>query len=85
MTNAKAAHIFSAKVVAYMPYLLIRFNDTLTNDIVNFEQLDPESHNTALGRHWIRAEEYEMKTQNSTSLKRELVIGFLEETDVPRL
>ena len=25
-----------------MPYLMIRFNDTLTNDIVSSEQLDPE-------------------------------------------
>ena len=25
-----------------MPYLMISFNDTLTNDIVSFEQLDPE-------------------------------------------
>ena len=28
-------------ILAYVPYLMIRFNDTLTNDIVSFEQLDP--------------------------------------------
>ena len=37
-----ATHIFSAKILAYMPYLMIKiFNNTLTNDIVSFEQLDP--------------------------------------------
>ena len=25
----------------YMPYLMVSFNDTLTNDIVSFEQLGP--------------------------------------------
>ena len=35
--NAKATHIFSAKILAYAI-----FNDTLTNDIVSFEQLGPE-------------------------------------------
>ena len=39
---AKATHIFSAKILAYMPYLMIKnFNDSLTNDIVSFEQLGP--------------------------------------------
>ena len=37
--NAKANHIFSAKILAYNIYL--SFNDTLTNDIVSFEQLGP--------------------------------------------
>ena len=42
--NAKATHIFSAKVLAYMPYLINDqgFNDLLTNDIISFEQLGPE-------------------------------------------
>ena len=40
---AKATHIFSAKIVAYMPYFMsLNFNDTLTNDIVSFEQLGPD-------------------------------------------
>ena len=39
--NAKATHIFSAKILAYKPYLMISFNVTLTNDIVSFEQLGP--------------------------------------------
>ena len=41
--NAKASHIFSAKILAYV-YAIFddqNFNDTLTNDIVSFEQLGP--------------------------------------------
>ena len=35
--NAKATHIISAKILAYMPYLNDQsFNDTLTNDINSF-------------------------------------------------
>ena len=37
--NAKATHIFSAKILAYRLYLMISFNNMLTNDIVSFEQL----------------------------------------------
>ena len=41
--SAKATHIFSAKVSAYMPYLMVKsFNHTLTNDIISFEQLGPD-------------------------------------------
>ena len=40
--NAKATHIFSAKILVYMTYLMFNvFNDTLTNHIVSFEQLGP--------------------------------------------
>ena len=39
----KLLTFFSAKILAYMPYLIC--NDTLTNDIVNFEQLGPDLHN----------------------------------------
>ena len=40
---AKATHIFSAKILAYMPYLMIKvLTDMLTNDIVSFEQLGPD-------------------------------------------
>ena len=40
--NAKATHIFSAKLLVYMPYFNDQsFNDTLTNDIVSFKQLGP--------------------------------------------
>ena len=38
--NAKATHISSAKIVAYMLYLMIKVL-TLTNDIVSFKQLSP--------------------------------------------
>ena len=39
---AKATHIFfSKKISIYAIFNDQRFNDTLTNDIVSFEQLDP--------------------------------------------
>ena len=41
--NTKATHIFIKKILAYI-YAIFngkRFNDTLTNDIVSFEQLGP--------------------------------------------
>ena len=31
-----------SKILAYMPYLMIKFNDTLTNYIVSFEQQGPK-------------------------------------------
>ena len=44
--NAKATHIFfSAKILANTAYLMIKvltINDTLTNDIVSFDQLGTE-------------------------------------------
>ena len=41
--NAKATHIFSAKILAYLLYFKYQsFNDTLTNNIVSFVQLGPE-------------------------------------------
>ena len=41
--NGKATHIFSAKILAYMPYFNDQsFKDTLTNDIVSLEQLGPK-------------------------------------------
>ena len=42
--NAKATRIFSAKILAYKNYAIFNgqsFNDTLTNDIVSFEQPGP--------------------------------------------
>ena len=40
--NAKATHIFSIKILAYMWIFNEQsFNDTLSNDVVSFEQLDP--------------------------------------------
>ena len=42
--NAKATHIFSAKNISvYGIFNDQSFNDTLTNDIVSFEQLGPEN------------------------------------------
>ena len=35
-------HIFSAKILAYMPFNDQSFNNMLINDIVSFEQLGPE-------------------------------------------
>ena len=41
--NAKATHIFLAKILAYMLIFNDRsFNDKLTNCIISFEQLGPE-------------------------------------------
>ena len=38
----KLLTFFAAKILAYMPCLTIKvLNDTLTNDIVSFEQLGP--------------------------------------------
>ena len=37
----KLLTFLSAKILAYMPYLMISFNNTFTNDIVSFEQLGP--------------------------------------------
>ena len=39
--NAKATHIFPAKILAYMPYVFNdqSFNDMLTDNIVSFEGL----------------------------------------------
>ena len=37
----KLLTFFSADILTYMPYLIKKFNDTLTNDIVSFEQLGP--------------------------------------------
>ena len=40
--NAKATHIFTAKNISvYAIFNDQSFNDTLTNDIVRFEQLSP--------------------------------------------
>ena len=42
----KLLTFFSTKIFAYMPYLFKdqRFNDTLTIDIVSFEQLGPDQY-----------------------------------------
>ena len=43
ISNSQATHIFSAKILAYMPYLMIKvLRIGLTNNIVSFEQLGPE-------------------------------------------
>ena len=40
---AKATHIFSAKICLYTIFNDYSINDTLTNDIVSFEQVGPGS------------------------------------------
>ena len=43
--NAKATHIFLSKNISlYAIFNDESFNDTLTNDIVSFEQLGPEMY-----------------------------------------
>ena len=45
--NAKATHIFSSKIITvYAIFNNQSFNDTLTNNIVSFEQLSP-------GLYWL--------------------------------
>ena len=39
--TAKATHIFSAKHFRIFATLDVNFNESLTNDIVSFEQLGP--------------------------------------------
>ena len=44
--TAKATHIFSAKKFQHICVSLdVNFNESLTNDIVSFEQLGPDFHN----------------------------------------
>ena len=50
--TAKAPHIFSAKkfsIFAYIVSLDVNFNESLTNDIVSFEQLGPDCKNCLYG------------------------------------
>ena len=43
--NAKATHIFFSKNISiYAIFNDQSFNDTLTNDILNFEHMDPDNH-----------------------------------------
>ena len=42
--NAKATHIFSAKILTFMPYLTCLMIN-LTNNIVSFEQMGPNVFN----------------------------------------
>ena len=49
---AKATHIYSAKILAIFNDQ--SFNDTLTNNIVSFEQLGPELYNTATNKRSIQ-------------------------------
>ena len=50
--NAKATHIFPAKILEYISIYAIfndqSFNDTLTNDIVSFEQLGPDTADSSV-------------------------------------
>ena len=49
MWNAKAPHIFfSTNISVYAIFNDHSFNDTLTNDIVSFEQLGPGLHQNDL-------------------------------------
>ena len=57
--NAKATHIFSAKILSYMQYLMIKW---LNNDIVSFEQLGPESFNLMI------------KSASSESLRHDAIV-----------
>ena len=51
----KATHICFAKILAHMPYLMIKcFNNMLTNNIVSFKQLGPDIFPVSLqNKLWI--------------------------------
>ena len=40
--TAKATHIFSAKYFSIFAHHSVNFNESLTNDVVSFEQLGPD-------------------------------------------
>ena len=46
-STAKATHVFSKKFQHICVSLDVNFNESLTNDIVSFEQLGPVVHNWA--------------------------------------
>ena len=39
LCNAKDSHILSTKITVYIVF--VNFNESLTNDVINFEQLGP--------------------------------------------
>ena len=48
-STAKATHIFSAKKLQHICVSLdVNFNESLTNDIVSFEQLGPAVYNLSI-------------------------------------
>ena len=65
-TTAKAIHFFSSKNISvYAIFNDQRFNDTLTNDIVSFEQLGPVIR--AKENHKLHHDGHEHKQQQSGS------------------
>ena len=53
MWVALATHIFFSKIFQHICVSLdLIFNDSLTNDIVSFEQLGPEQHLEAFVYHY---------------------------------
>ena len=48
--TAKASHLFSTKKYWYISALNVRsFNETLTNDVISFEQPGPDFHLSGTG------------------------------------
>ena len=57
LANAKAAHIFVSKNNSvYAVFYDQSFNDTLTKDIVSFEQLGPEYSATSSKTVWSQSQ-----------------------------
>ena len=50
--NAKATHIFSKNISVSAVFNDQNFNDTLSNDIVSFEQLGPGLYRTISTAHY---------------------------------
>ena len=62
-SNAKATHIFTAKILAYMPYLIIK-SFMLTNDAVGFEQLGPECNIKGPNNWLLKVASFAKMTEN---------------------
>ena len=73
--NAKATHIFSAKMLAYIYDIFndLSFKDTLTNDIVTFEQLSPELRSVRLQANKVRHN----TSRNDSSPLLSFIVMFL--------
>ena len=71
--TAKATHIFSAKKIQHICVALdVNFNESLTNDVVSFEQLGPDFltgkqfSKDVLFRNW----RYKKKKKNKKKKKK---------------
>ena len=78
--TAKATHIFSAKHFNIFAYHSINFNESLTNDIVSFEQMGPKflRKTCVADTLWHCQEEMNSNEYNNISFYGELQKIFIE-------